>query len=479
MKILQTNVQELKSNWWYRGWALDIHTISSVPMPDGGFDTQRTELGQALFLLKYRGHIDQIQPVADTVASFLKREENQWWFKYVSGLVPVPPSKFDRSIQPVWELAGAISIKSKIRCDEDFLIKTKDTEELKNIDLCSNGHKNLEEKMKKSAEYIWFRLWRTNGIGPGAFAFTYNYLRGKSISIMEMTGSNRPGLLKNFPELKPIISKLDPKDKDAIIKEYNEIKEAGLTIVHPDSEYYPENFIKYVERIGASPIFFCKGNLSVLKNNGIAVVGSRNVSEEGINITKGIASTLARGRKNIVSGYAKGVDTAAHIGALEARGTTTLVLSYGINEFRVKKEFRNYDFENDVLIVTQFLPDEKWMARRAMTRNKLISALSEAVIVIESGPERDAKGRMSGTFDSARTVLKMGGRLFVLSPSALKNKPVGNSDIIKIGGQEIFPGRFTADVLEKVPGDKEERTKKEFARMELNFEERGAVEIHR
>jgi len=144
MKILQTNVRELKGNWWYRGWALDIHTISSVPMP-GGFDTERTELGQAVYLLKYEGHIDQIHPIADTVTNFLKLEENQWWFKYVSGIVPVPPSKFDRPFQPVFELAREISHKSKIRSDEDFLIKTKDTEELKNIDDAETRYRQLED----------------------------------------------------------------------------------------------------------------------------------------------------------------------------------------------------------------------------------------------------------------------------------------------------------------------------------------------
>jgi DNA processing protein len=330
--------------------------------------------------------------------------------------------------------------------------------------------------MKKSAEYIWFRLWRTNGIGHKAFAFAYNYLHSKSVSIMEMTGSNRPKLVKNFPELKPIISKLNPKDKFAIIEEYNNVKKAGLTIIHPDSEYYPENFIKYVEQIGVSPIFFCKGNPSILKNGGIAVVGSRGVSKEGLIITKNIASKLTKSGKNIVSGYAKGVDTAAHIGALDAGGITTLVLSYGINEFRIKREFRGYDFKNDVLVVTQFMPDEKWMARRAMARNKLICALSEAVIAIESGPERDEKGRMSGTFDSARTALKLGDRLFVLSPSALKEQPIGNSDIIKIGGQEILPDDVPDAVLKGILKDKEDVRKKELAQMEFNFGERGAVE---
>lgn len=133
MGILKTNAQILESKWWYKGWALDIHSTSSVPIADGIYNTDRTELGQAFFSFKYRDDVRQIQPIADTVADFLKSKENEWWFKYVSGFVPVPPSNLNRQFQPVWELARAISFKANIRYDEDFLIKIKDTEELKNI----------------------------------------------------------------------------------------------------------------------------------------------------------------------------------------------------------------------------------------------------------------------------------------------------------------------------------------------------------
>ena len=145
MKIMTTNVQILKSVWWYRGWALDFHTIRSVQMPDGYFDTERSELGEALFLLKYRDHRHQIQPLADTVTNFLKSEENQWWFRYVNGIIPVPPSNINRPFQPVLELARAISIKSGIKCDEDFLTKVKETEELKNVDDAGTRSHQLED----------------------------------------------------------------------------------------------------------------------------------------------------------------------------------------------------------------------------------------------------------------------------------------------------------------------------------------------
>ena len=338
--------------------------------------------------------------------------------------------------------------------------------------------------MRDSAEYVWFRLWRTKGIGPKSIAFAYNFFRSRSISAKEIKEIARSGLsklVKSFPELeKPIFSKLNQKEKDTIYKEYEKVKNAGLTIIHPESQYYPENFIKYVERIGVSPIFFCKGDLSILKKTGIAVVGSRNVSNEGVLITKNIASKLARSGQNIVSGYAKGTDTAAHIGALEAGGTTTLVLSYGIDEFKIKKEFRDFNFKSDILIVTQFMPGEKWTARSAMTRNMLVCALSEAVIIIESGPERDEKGKMSGTFNSAMTALKMRNKLFVLSPSALKQKPIGNGDIIKMGGIEIFPENVPSVILEKIPKNKEieDGKEKEFFQMELNFGEVETVGNH-
>jgi DNA processing protein len=254
--------------------------------------------------------------------------------------------------------------------------------------------------------------------------------------------------MNNFPELaEPIISKLNPKDKDKIFEEYQGIKDTGLTIIHPESEIYPNGYMEYVEQIGVSPIFFCKGNLSLLKANGISIVGSRNVSDTGIKITKDIAAKLTQKGQNIISGYAKGVDTASHIGALEAGGTTTLVLSYGIDEFRIKKELRNYDLAKNALLVTQFMPKEKWKARNAMTRNKLICALADGIVIIKSGPEKDAKGRMSGTFNSARNALKMDKKLFVLSPSVLEENAPGNKEILKLGGIEIFPNDITESIL--------------------------------
>jgi len=131
---MKTNVQILESDCWFKGWALDFHTISSVLLPDGRFNTDRTKLGEALFRLKYGPDIRQVEPIADTVSNFLLSNDNQWWFKWLSAIIPVPPSNKNRTFQPVLELAKAISIKSGIMCHEDYLGKVKETEQLKNLD---------------------------------------------------------------------------------------------------------------------------------------------------------------------------------------------------------------------------------------------------------------------------------------------------------------------------------------------------------
>jgi predicted Rossmann fold nucleotide-binding protein DprA/Smf involved in DNA uptake len=72
-----------------------------------------------------------------------------------------------------------------------------------------------------------------------------------------------------------------------------------------------------------------------------------------------------------------------------------------------------------------------------MARNKLVCALSSALIVISSGKELDSKGRMSGTFDAAKTAMKMNIPVFVFSPDSFIKMPEGNRDLIKLGGYEI------------------------------------------
>ena len=91
-----------------------------------------------------------------------------------------------------------------------------------------------------------------------------------------------------------------------------------------------------------------------------------------------------------------------------------------------------------------------------MTRNKLVCALSKAVVVIESGPEKDSQGKMSGTFNTAQTALSMNLPLFVLNPKCFDNPPKGNADLIDLGGECFDPDGGAEAIVKSISAAKTE-----------------------
>ncbi len=295
--------------------------------------------------------------------------------------------------------------------------------------------------MKVKAPYFWMWLCKTHGIGPKKLASIAKILHEHQRQ-PETLPLNPTELLSQFPRLANILNgKIRVEDSQAIYTEYLRLKNAGITMLHPSDPNFPRHLLEI------SPILFIKGQHKLLTSDSVAIVGSRNVSDEGVRVARTIAGGLAREGINVVSGYAKGVDSEAHSAALASGGTTTLVLPHGITGLRQKREFRNFNWERNVLAVSQFAPDSKWLARHAMMRNELICALSKAVVVIESAPEQNAIGKMSGTFNTGKTALEMKLPVFVVDPEYFVVPPQGNSDLIRLGGHKLNPRDGASVVL--------------------------------
>lgn len=97
------NPQEIHGNW-RAGWALDVHTLSSRPLPSGRYDTERTEFGELVFQLKYRDDRTKIQPIAEVAAKFVKEKfavDGHFVLPYITAIIPIPPSDINRDFQPV------------------------------------------------------------------------------------------------------------------------------------------------------------------------------------------------------------------------------------------------------------------------------------------------------------------------------------------------------------------------------------------
>ena len=149
-----------------------------------------------------------------------------------------------------------------------------------------------------------------------------------------------------------------------------------------DAEY-PKRFI---ERLGkdAPPVIYGCGDASLLDCGGLAVVGSRDISQELLKYTEQIGRMAAQAECHIVSGAARGVDQAAMHGALKAGGAVSGVLSGDLEREAVNRNHREMLMDGQLVLLTPYDPKARFSVGNAMQRNKLIYALADAALVIES-----------------------------------------------------------------------------------------------
>ncbi len=199
----------------------------------------------------------------------------------------------------------------------------------------------------------------------------------------------------------------------------------------PGQEEYPRRLFA----LGTPPSLHYCGNPMLLNPiRTIAIVGSRHADSAALALAEKAAEFFASKGFTVVSGLARGVDERAAYGALKA-GNTVSVVPFGLNssEGRRKRKFycENPIVSDRILLVSELSPNAPWQARFAMMRNRIIVALSDAVLVVVTGPkERFRNGRKvrSGTWDAAEKARKLGRPVFTFELSTM-----GNKDLIRSG----------------------------------------------
>ena len=201
---------------------------------------------------------------------------------------------------------------------------------------------------------------------------------------------------------------------------------------------YPQILITLL-RQNSPTVLSCMGNLNLLQKTKVGFSGSRKASEKGLWIARDCASQLAEQDICVVSGYADGVDMAAHRAALQSGGSTIIVLPEGIDAFHVKEEIKaDWDW-NRVLVVSEFMPHDGWMASRAMHRNNTIIALSDAMLVVEAG-------ETGGSLDAGMKTINMGKSLFVPRFAQVPESAKGNPILLSRGARAMMQSRQTSRV---------------------------------
>lgn len=198
---------------------------------------------------------------------------------------------------------------------------------------------------------------------------------------------------------------------------------------------YPTGLTRALGSKAPDALYFI-GNIDLLRSPGVGFCGSRKASEQGLEVARDCASQAARMGMSVVSGNAAGVDTEAHFHALAGGGATIMVLPEGIEHFRIKEVLKPVWDWNRVLVISQFKPGEKWQAFRAMARNKVIIALSGAMIVIEAGDR-------GGTLDAGKSALELNIPLFVARYGSATEDARGNEILMGLGGVPLNRSRIT------------------------------------
>lgn len=185
----------------------------------------------------------------------------------------------------------------------------------------------------------------------------------------------------------------------------------GIDIVTPDDEDYP-----YELRFISNPpaVLFVLGKLGYIERcAGAAIVGARECSDYSSTVAYNFARGLAAEKVNVISGLAVGIDSAAHNGALDAGGVTTAVLGCGIlydypkGSMPLKKRIA----ENGA-VISEYLPTAKPAKENFKVRNRIVTGLSDCLLVVEAAEK-------SGALNSASHAAEQGRELFVTPPADL------------------------------------------------------------
>ncbi len=218
----------------------------------------------------------------------------------------------------------------------------------------------------------------------------------------------------------------------------DECNNSGIKIITPDNELYPKRLFHIPNPPAA---LYVKGNMPKLDEEVvITIVGPRNPTDYGMDKTFEISKALTRGGSVIVSGGAKGIDTAALSGSLAENGVCIAVLGCGINcdYLRVNAGLRKGICKNGCLI-SEYPPQYKASRTTFPVRNRLMAALSLGVIVAEA-PEK------SGSLITANYAADYGKDVFVIPGLPDDKYYIGSNNLLRDGAKALIE---PIDVLEE------------------------------
>jgi DNA processing protein len=284
---------------------------------------------------------------------------------------------------------------------------------------------------------FWLALTRIDGLGiRGCHKLIEHFGTPQAAYMASLTELESCGVPARVAQA--IFAQSELKEAERNIKE---IGRAGCELLAFDSEDYPP----LLKQIPDAPLLlYILGDVKVLSRHAVAIVGARRPTAYGSSVAHRLAHDLAQRQLVVASGLARGVDSAAHRGALEGKGTTVAVLGCGIDVIYPRENKRlAEEIAKSGAVISEFPLGTGPTPENFPIRNRIISGLSLGVVVVEAS-------EYSGSLITARLALEQNREVYAVPGNITSAQSFGPNHLIKQGAKLVDQWM---DVIEEFPAE--------------------------
>jgi len=283
----------------------------------------------------------------------------------------------------------------------------------------------------------WLQLIRSRRVGPATF-----------LRLINEYGSVADAL-SALPEIARAagVTSYTPCLRQDAEREYRAGLAADARLICLGSDEYPRLLAEIAD---PPPILWARGRNDLLSSPPVAMVGARNASSLGIRMARNLAQELGIGGHTVVSGLARGIDTASHQGALKTG--TLAVMAGGIDRiYPSENEKLAHEITQHGLLLSEQPPGLTPQARHFPRRNRIISGVSRAVVVVEAAAK-------SGSLITARDALDQGREVMAVPGHPMDARAAGCNMLIRDGATLVRWGKDIAEALSALdqPGERDQ-----------------------
>jgi len=284
----------------------------------------------------------------------------------------------------------------------------------------------------------WLRLRSVSGIGN--LIFRRLMVRfGDPSAVFDAGTEDLLAVEGMTPRLVTRLRQAAQPTERASQRELDQALRMGCQIVTQTDAHYPELLFQIAD---PPPYLYVIGDTAAFKAC-VAMVGSRHATSYGLTTTRRLSADIARQGITVVSGLARGIDTAAHEGALQGGGRTVAVLGSGLSRI-YPQENRNLCrriADGGGAVISEFPLEAGPDAHHFPQRNRIISGMSLGTVVVEAT-------QRSGSLITARLALEQNREVFAIPGSVNSFKSMGTHALIKEGAKLVT---HVGDILEELP----------------------------